>query len=703
MNLSRLLQSRVFAAVLISLIITAISSALIVSDIFHPWHLRLADTLYSRNEPSNDIVIIGIDDKSTQPTLPGLGRFSQWSRENYAKLLEILAPESPKVITFDILFHTYSSGITPEQIGAIKNSAESKQAPDEKLSAYQEGISDYFSVMNHPSDNIFAEELRKNDNIILMGTISEDTNTANFPIAKFLKGKPKIGITTITLDPDGVARRVQPTYTNAADQKSYDDIALASVKKYLGKEKIDLPLEDGKLNLNFFGKPYSYKIVSFSDVLAKNFAPDTFKNKIVLIGVTTLKEGQDRVLTPRSNETLMPGIELRANEIQTILEQKFLTNQSKLGTIVTILLTSFVLTLLFNFAGIIVSLIALFVALIGYYFDARFLYARGFILNMIYPFIAIILSYIAAWIYRYFVADKKKREIKSAFGHYVSEELVEEISKNPDMVHLGGEKKIVTVFFSDLKNSTTLSEKTEITSWVSQVNEYFTVMESVIKRLGGTIDKYEGDAIMGFWNAPLEQKDHVIRAYTAAVEMKKVLKTLNEKWQKENKQNLEMRIGINTGEAIVGNFGSVNRFDYTVMGDTVNTASRLESCASKTYGGVIIAASFEQYIDEKTLREKLLIREVDTVFLPGKKQPVTLFELVCLKEELNQEIEDSLRNYAEGLAAYRARNFEEAEAKFKVCTNDKVAEVMLARTQILKENKSIKELDENFIFRIQNK
>ncbi|MFA7685182.1 MAG: CHASE2 domain-containing protein [Candidatus Gracilibacteria bacterium] len=703
MKFPKLLQNKIFAAVLISLIITAFSAILIIPGIFYSWHLKIADTLYTKNEPSKEIIIVGIDNKSTDSMAPGLGRFGQWSRENYVKLLQVIEPETPKVITFDILFNTYSKGISTPQLIKLKEEADAKTLVEEKLTVYKQGVTEYSSIMSHPADNLFAEELKKHSNIVLLGAIMEEAAQVSFPIPKFATNH-SIGIAYDTFDSDGLIRRVKPTFINPEDQKSYDDLAFATVKKYLPENEIPkLPLENGKLNVNFFGDPFSFREISFVDVVNKNFEPGTFKDKIVLVGVTNLKEGQDRVLTSRSNKVPMTGIEFRANEIQTIIEQKFLTNQSAPSTILMIALISFALILLFNYAGIIVSTISLFVALIGYYLGAHLLYKSGFIPNMIYPFIAIIFSYIAAWIYRYFIADKKKREMTSAFSHYVSEDLVDAISKNPDAVKLGGEKKVITVFFTDLKDSTALSEKTEITAWISQLNEYFTVMEKVIKHFGGTIDKFEGDAIMGFWNAPIAQEDHIVKAYLAAVAMQKYLKVLNVKWSKEGKPALEMRIGINTGEAIVGNMGSTNRFDYTAMGDTINTASRLESCASKVYGGVTAVLGFDKFANIDDLKNKIVLREVDLVILPGKKDPVTVYELVCERTDLTEEIKQNIENYGKGLAAYKSKNFQDAEKYFVACINDKVAAVMLARVRDLNAGKKIETLSEDMIYKIKNK
>lgn len=237
--------------------------------------------------------------------------------------------------------------------------------------------------------------------------------------------------------------------------------------------------------------------------------------------------------------------------------------------------------------------------------------------------------------------------MKNVFGHYVSKELVEQISNNPDLVKLGGEKKEVTVFFSDIQNSTTLSEQIAIEEWVKQINEYFTAMERIVMQSGGTLDKYEGDAIMAFWNAPLDQPDHVTRGYLAALTMIKVLNQLHAKWQQEGKPAINIRIGINTGPALVGNFGSENRLDYTVMGDTVNTASRFESSANKTYNTQICVGG----ITEQNRPAGMVLRELDRVLLPGKKEAVVIFELVCSANEYTPALEQVVMTYQKGLGA----------------------------------------------------
>jgi len=280
---------------------------------------------------------------------------------------------------------------------------------------------------------------------------------------------------------------------------------------------------------------------------------------------------------------------------------------------------------------------------------------------------------------------------------------VDQISENPDIVKIGGENKEITVFFMDIKNSTGLSESMQVEAWVKQINEYFTVMERVVKRNDGTIDKYEGDAIMGFWNAPVPQTNHISLAFDTAIRMRSALASLHQKWQKESKPLLEFRIGINTGEAIVGNFGSNSRFDYTVMGDTVNTASRLESSANKTYGTTIIVANFENKIapEEAT---KYVFRELDWVLLPGKKQAITIYELVCTAEQSTPQLKALLQNYAGGLAAYRRKDYGSAIQFFATLNNDSAALVMIDRCKKLQSDQPVPGLEEtSMVYRIVGK
>ncbi len=697
--LKNILKNRVSAGAAIGLIIAIFLGVLNAFSVFNGLNLKFTDSLYTKNQPSKDIIIIAIDEKSTMPQPDGLGYYASWSRKNFTTMLEKLKNENPKVIAFDILFRTPTQGISSEDLQSIQTEIGTQASNKARFELYEKFFSENSNPLKNKTDEDFAKKLEEFDNIIL--AFNGDPNGQAYPLKKFIQNST-LGNVNSAQDSDGIMRRAKPITYIENDKKYYDDIALASAKSFLGKEKIELPLEDDNLMVNYFADPFGFPAVSFVDVMNGNFEAGMFKNKIALIGVNSFRANEDRVNTPKSNTLPMPGVEFIANEIQTIIDGDFLTNQSKIAQIITILTIAILLTIAYNFLGITLSIILALSAIGIEIAAAHFAYSRGLIINMVYPFLAIMLSYLASWVYKYFIADKNKRELKSAFGHYVSGELVEQISKNPDIVKLGGEKRIVTVFFSDIKDSTAHSEKTPIESWVSQINEYFTVMEGIVKSFGGTLDKYEGDAVMGFWNAPIAQEDHVLKAYLAALAMRRALKRLHEKWQPEGRPLIEFRIGINTGEALVGNFGSIDRFDYTVMGDTVNTASRLESSANKSYGTMAMVGGFDKNISAENL-SKVILREIDTVLLPGKKEPVVLFELLGLAEENNDVIKTKLKTYADGLAAYKKKDFTTAANFFKTLPDDAPSKVMLARCEILSQGKIVNELDANMAFRILNK
>ncbi len=698
--LSSFLHKKQFACPLIALVISVVTTTLILVDPFHGLHKRFSDDLYTIADPSSDIVIIAVDDKSTQPYPEGFGRYSQWDRSRFTQLLNVLKKENPKVIAFDFVFHTPTTSLPLKEISHLDSSVTAAANNKEKLDIYNKFTEDYKDGNENPIDNKFAEKLKEFDNIILATTYNFSDQSLIKPLPEFL-ATTSLGVISVIPDDDGIIRNAIPNFQVKNDEKAYDDISLAVAKKYLEKSEVTLPVDQkGGLIVNFFGEAFSYPMISFVDVINGNYDTDYFKNKIVLVGPTSFKEIHDEHLTPRSNSTPMPGIEFRANEIQTILDGKFLHNQSKFSQVITIACISTGLAIILSYLGVMLSILVTLITIVVYIFAAHFFYSGGLIVNMVYPFIAIVLTYLGSWVYKYFIADRKKREMKSAFGHYVSKELVEQISNNPDLVKLGGEKKEVTVFFSDIQNSTTLSEQIAIEEWVKQINEYFTAMERIVMQSGGTLDKYEGDAIMAFWNAPLDQPDHITRGYLASLTMIKVLNQLHAKWQQEGKPAINIRIGINTGPALVGNFGSENRLDYTVMGDTVNTASRFESSANKAYNTQICVGG----ITEQNKPAGMVLRELDRVLLPGKKEAVVIFELVCGANEYTPALEQVVMTYQKGLAAYRAKNWPEAITNFSALPNDKPSQVMLARCQVLQNGGVVEGLDVvQMVFQIAHK
>ena len=253
--------------------------------------------------------------------------------------------------------------------------------------------------------------------------------------------------------------------------------------------------------------------------------------------------------------------------------------------------------------------------------------------------------------------------IQGAFSHYVPDKVVSQILENPDKLQLGGDQQVVSVMFSDVAGFTSISEKLTPAQLVQLLNDYLTEMTEIILQNNGIIDKYEGDAIMAEFGVPVHYDNHPYMACKSALEMQRKLKEMRDFWKKQNKPMLKARIGINTGEVIVGNMGSRNVFDYTVMGDHVNLGSRLEG-ANKFYGTNIMISEFTHgYV-----KDQFYTRPLDLIKVKGKDKPINVYELIAFKEDkLKENYLQMLQLYEKGINFYKSRNWDEAIDNFEQC------------------------------------
>ena len=283
---------------------------------------------------------------------------------------------------------------------------------------------------------------------------------------------------------------------------------------------------------------------------------------------------------------------------------------------------------------------------------------------MVYPLASVAFVYTGEALYRNITTEKKARQIRNAFRTYVPSQVVEELIRNPEKLKLGGEKKIVSVFFSDIKGFSTISEKISPEGLVELINSYLTPMTDIIFKYEGTLDKYIGDAIVAFFGAPLPQKDHALRVTLAALEMIGTLKELRKEWKSKNKPLIDIGIGLNTGDVSVGNMGSRDRFDYTIMGDNVNVAQRLEQSTRIYNNNILIAeATYEE------IKDNIICRKIDTIKVKGRNQPVIVFEPLVKKEDISGDISKLVTFYEDGLALYNEGNLSKAEEMFMSVLN----------------------------------
>ncbi|MFQ5896482.1 MAG: adenylate/guanylate cyclase domain-containing protein, partial [Nitrospinota bacterium] len=280
-------------------------------------------------------------------------------------------------------------------------------------------------------------------------------------------------------------------------------------------------------------------------------------------------------------------------------------------------------------------------------------------LNATYPTLEIALVYTGITVHSYLSEEKQRRFIHSAFGTYLSPKVAEELVRNPGLLTLGGERKIITAFFSDITGFTNISEGMEAEQVVELLNEYLSEMTDIILAHDGTVDKFEGDAIVAFFGAPHPMEDHALRACLVSLEMQRRMEELRPRWCARGWPELHVRIGLNTGPAVVGNMGSRRHLDYTMMGDTVNTAARLEG-VNKVYGTCVMVGETTR----QQAGDAIEVRELDAIDVVGKTEAVKVYQPMAPAGGLDLLKAQMVEHYARGLAAYRARQWGEALAHF---------------------------------------
>jgi adenylate cyclase len=305
-------------------------------------------------------------------------------------------------------------------------------------------------------------------------------------------------------------------------------------------------------------------------------------------------------------------------------------------------------------------------------------------MNILYPLFTTSTVYIALVVVYYRSEERSRKWITSLFGKYVSPMVIDNLIKNPESIKLGGEKRDITVFFSDIRGFTSISERLEPEELVHILNEYLTEMTSIIIKNQGLVDKYMGDAIMAFWGAPLEQTDHAEMACLSSLEMIDKLRELQSRWKKKGLPSFDIGIGLNSGEAIVGNMGSKSRFDYTAIGDNVNLASRMENL-NKVYSTSIILTE-NTY---KIIKDKFETRKLDIVKVKGREKPILIYELLSQKGGLSEKHREFVKLYERGFELYLNKKWREAIRSFQAALkliDDKACRMFIERCKEFLKN-----------------
>jgi adenylate cyclase len=527
------------------------------------------------------------------------------------------------------------------------------------------------------------------------------------PLPKIAKASSTFGYFNANADADGPMRRIRLLHKNR--DKLYPALSLASVAKYLDSEirpmnsdlfpgtrlsgievgdELVIPTDDhGRLLVNYYTKPADYfPTYSVADFIDGTLKPEAYEDKIVLFGMTALGLKQDIRVTPFDPTT--PGVYVHASAIQNMLDQRFLERFYGFALVEAILylllgaILGLALPRLPVWGGLIAT--AGFGAVL-YMVDAFLVFPSGTWIMNVLPTLQVAITYIGTSVYGYLTEGREKRKIRTAFQFYLTKSVVDEMLKDASKLQLGGERRVCTVLFSDIRGFTTISERLSPEELVGLLNSYLTPMTNLVFKYDGTLDKYMGDAIMAIFGAPVPYEDHATRACYSALEMMEELKVLQSGWREQGLPEIDIGIGLNTGPMSVGNMGSEIRFDYTVMGDNVNLGSRLEGI-NKQYGTNII-------VSESTLevaRNDIHVREMDSVRVKGKREPVRIFELLG-KGKPSHATAAMIEAFEQGIAFYKRQEWDQAIARFdsvraELKPNDFASTMYISRCETMRES-----------------
>lgn len=620
-----------------------------------------------RGNVIEDIVILDIDQRS----LDKLGLYAKWPRSYHARVIDYLHREGADVIAFDILFMERDENAQHDSalVASVKAAGNVVSAL-----AFSDANPEAFL---HPMSLAPAQFEAQRYTLKLppqtpLNIPKEDRFAGKF--FELYNHSAQLGFVNF-LDAEEDAIRRMPLFLKFAGQV-YPSFALAVVMQRLDlsseeirisperevwlANKARVPVDArGQLLVNYSGGFQSFRYVSYVDALEGRLDAGFFKNKIVLLGTSASGLYDLRVVPFQNN---FPGVEIHANMIHSMLQQDFIWQESHVSSLLMLLilavLTGVIALLLNPWASLSIT----FSVAVGYIALTFWAFVfRNAWMAEIEPMLALAVALLFGMVYRYLSEEREKNLIYGMFGNYLSDSLVSAILRKPAMLKLGGERKIATAFFSDIKDFTEISERLTADELVAQLNEYLSAMSDIVLKYGGYLDKYVGDAIVAGFGIPLDWEDHAERACFAALEMQDGLVALRNKWREENRPLLEARIGLNSGAMIAGNIGGQTRSNYTMIGDSVNLASRLEG-VNKMYGTNII-------ISEDTFelaKNKIIARELDAVRVKGKSRPVRIFELIARRDHgvtTNQAA--IIKHFARGLEYYRLQDWRNAILQFR--------------------------------------
>lgn len=579
--------------------------------------------------PDPKVALVVLDDESLEHFKI---RLSDWPRSLHASLIKNLDIAGAELIVLD---YDFSKPTKPEE------------------------------------DKALARAIKEAGSVILTNRLIPGGEIIH-PLPAFAENALDEGFINFDPDIDGYWRRLLYLAKDKEDYL-YFSLALKVIEIYedFPEEERDIFREDylrwgpyklplPYLHINFAGPSGSIPALSYYKVINGDIPPNWAKGKIILVGITS---GLGKDYFPSPTAKLMSGIEIHANTVSSILNRSFITPLSRSWTLVLIIGPGILVALLFALPKITIqlNLLITFAVLIFFISTGYYLFVHKFIwLDVVPMFLVVMGNSISGGMYQFAVARKRNIMITEVLGRYISKNVAETILADEVPIQMDGHRTELTVLFSDIRGFTNLSEKLAPGEVSEFLNKYFEEMIQAVFDSNGTLDKLMGDAVMAFFGAPLHFPDHPEKACRCAIKMLSALEEMKKKGEVKNIDKINIGIGINTGDVIVGNLGSSKFIDYTVIGDTVNLGSRLEGL-NKEYGTAVI-------ISESTfarVKGAFHCRELDLVTVKGKTKPIKVYEIIGEKEKEWKNTPNFIKDFQEGLCLYRDRNWKEAVHSFQ--------------------------------------
>jgi len=708
----------------VAMSLLAFATAVIRPDFLEQLELETLDQRFKLRGPITPdprVAIVAVDDAS----LTEVGRWP-WPRDKMAALVErIMGQYQAKALGFDIVFSEAQNNPIDETLRLLKEAktpdkirqwlGQHTAAGDIDLKLEQTlrrhhdrlvpGYFFYPQGSNMPPQAV--EQLPETMATLQPSAIPAEIGgdgLSQIPaigaiednLPRFTQAADVTGFFNFFPDADGTVRRI-PLLAER-DGYIFPSMALQTLRVYLGWPETVVRVGDGGVEtirlgdhpvpvdggggmiLNHYGPGHSFRHYPAADVLAGRIDGDALKGKVVLLGVTAVGVFDFR---PSPFDSVFPGVEGHAAAISNILNNAEIFRPTYLNAVelLAVLLLSLLCGRLVIRSSALVQSLSIFgVPLLLAAFAFWLFVAFGIWLKVTYMILGVLMATLPATLFEYITEARKRAFIHDAFSHYLAPEVVEDLSHHPEMLKLGGEQRQMTAIFSDIASFSSFSEKLSPEALVGFLNRYLTAMSDIILKRGGTIDKYEGDAIIAFFGAPVVMEKHAAECVLAAMEQQRQLAELREQWLQEGLPEVHIRIGINSGPMVVGNMGTERRMNYTIMGDHVNLASRLEGVC-KVYRTPILISRDTRLL----VQEEVATRFVDRVRVVGREQPVDLYEPLGLPGEVSDEQQRRNRSYEKAWELMQQRSFDDAAAILtelhRTAPRDGLYEVMLARAE----------------------